>query len=239
MSKQIQLFLLPFAGGNANSFRNLIDELDENIEAIPVEYSGRGERHRDGFLANYTDFFDDVVLYINRHRNEKLPYAVLGYSLGSALAFDILSKDKVKGGSPVHAIFCARGNLKTENKSQDYYYLAEEEFVERIIELGGMDERILSNKRFLDIYLRPIRADYKIWSQYKYNEADRNLECDLTVFYSDKDITCVNPLGWTELTSGHVDFFEMGENHFFILDYYKEMADEINKVLLGKYEYND
>lgn len=234
MSKKIQLFLLPFAGGNANSFRNLIDELDENIEAIPVEYSGRGERRRNGFLINYEDFLNDVVLFINKHRNEDLPYAVLGYSLGSAIAFDILSKEMIKGGKPVHAIFCARGNLKAEKTSQSYYHLSEEEFIKRIFELGGMDERLLSDKRFLDIYLKPIRADYKIWSQYKHNETDKNLECDLTVFYSEKDITCVDPLGWKELTSGHVDFFEMGDNHFFILDFYKEMADEINKMLLGK-----
>ena len=44
MDKKVQLFLLPYAGGNAFSFYKVSRFIDSKIEVIPVEYSGRGTR---------------------------------------------------------------------------------------------------------------------------------------------------------------------------------------------------
>lgn len=43
-NKQIQLFLVPFAGGNLYSFKNLDKHLDSRIDVVPIEYAGRGRR---------------------------------------------------------------------------------------------------------------------------------------------------------------------------------------------------
>ncbi|MEH2945014.1 thioesterase domain-containing protein [Lachnospiraceae bacterium KK002] len=231
MNKKIQLFLLPFAGGDAYSFKNLTDELDSRIDAITVEYAGHGTRRKEKFIVDYQEFLEDVLSNINEQRVAGAGYAVLGYSMGSAITFDLLTK-KLLDGNPLHAFLCARGCPKYKSPTQSYYALSEDEFISKVMQLGGMEERLLTDKRFSNIYLRPLRADYNVWSQYKYDESDENLSCNLSVFYSSKDETCINPFGWAELTSGNVDFYEMGENHFFILQHYKEMAEIISKVLI-------
>jgi medium-chain acyl-[acyl-carrier-protein] hydrolase len=229
MGKAIQLFLFPFAGGSSNSFKNFIGELDDSIEPVTVEYAGRGHRNKEPFIVDYKEFLEDVGRFVNDVRKKDLQFATLGYSLGSAISFDLITRGIIE--RPKHIVMCARGDLSKDSPSKRFASLDEESFVEKITSLGGIDSRILENKRFRDIYFRPLRADYKIWGSYEYN--NRMLDSDVTVFYSSKDDTCNDVKGWNNLTTGLVDYHELGDNHFFINEYYKVMAKIINAKLLG------
>lgn len=228
--KKIQLFLLPFAGGNSLSFHHLTELLDDGIEAVCVEYAGRVSRRREAYITEYKKFLKDAAEYINVRRRE-LPFAVLGYSLGSVLAFELIVKEMLEG-KPEHCFLCARGDLKNAGISQRYHELSDEEFTQRVVSLGGMDERILKDKRFLDIYMEPVRMDYKVWSQYRYIESGCRIPCDTTVMYSPEDPLSAGAGEWRKLVSGSIDFYELGKNHFFLNQHYKEMADIINSHLL-------
>ena len=229
MNKSIQLFLLPFAGGSATVYKKLIDGFSSLIEPIVVEYSGRGIRNHEPFITNYDLFLEDVYHSFMRSRNREIPFAILGYSLGSAIAFDLVTQ--YINEEPEHVFMCARGNLQSDCETKRYSILSEGEFVDKITQLGGIDKRIIENKRFRDIFLKPLKADYQIWSQYKYN--NKTIESDLTIMYSHYDQTCENINGWCNLTLGSIDFYDLGTNHFFINDNYKEMADIINQKLCG------
>lgn len=229
MNKKMQLFLLPFAGGNSSSFKQLTGLLDDRVEAISVEYAGRLSRHKEPYITDYDIFLEDAVNYINVRRSN-LPISILGYSLGSVLAFDLITKKKVEG-TLKHCFICARGDLRDESISQKYHKLLDREFIQRMVELGGFDKRILENKRFLEIYMEPVRKDYIVWSQYKYREGENKIPCNTTIMYSSRDPLSDNIFGWKDLTEGNIDFYELGENHFFINQYYREMAEIINRHL--------
>ncbi|GFI07877.1 thioesterase PikA5 [Lachnospiraceae bacterium] len=229
-SKKMQLFLLPFAGGNAKSFHRLTELLDDSIEVIGVEYAGRQSRRKEAYITEYGDFLKDASDYVNARRSS-LPFSVLGYSLGSVLAFDLIT-EKMLYGKPEHCFICARGDLKNESISQKYHELSDEEFIQKMTALGGFDRRILDNRRFLDIYMEPVRMDYKVWSQYRYIESGCRIPCDTTVMYSPKDPLSAGAGEWRKLVSGSIDFYELGKNHFFLNQHYKEMADIINSHLL-------
>ncbi|MCI8418873.1 MAG: thioesterase [Lachnospiraceae bacterium] len=231
-NEKIQLFLLPFAGGNSASFKQLTELLDNRIEVISVEYAGRMSRHKEKFITDYEKFLEDTANYINVRCNG-LPISLLGYSLGSVLVFDFIIKKKIKGDLK-HCFICARGDLRDKSISQRYHELPNDEFLQKLINLGGFDQRILENQRFLEIYMEPVRKDYIVWSQYKYREEGNKIPCDTTVIYSSKDPLSVNAHGWRDLTEGNIDFYELGENHFFIHQYYRGMAEIINGHL-GKY----
>lgn len=228
-NKKIQLFLLPYAGGNSVSFKRLTELLDDDVEAISVEYAGRLSRHKEEYITDYGEFLEDTAHYINARRNG-LPISILGYSLGSVLAFDLIIKKKVEGDLK-HCFACARSDLRDESISQKYYKLSNLEFTQKMIDLGGFDQRILDNKRFLEIYMEPVRKDYIVWSQYKYREEGNKIPCNTTVIYSSRDLLSNNVYGWKDLTEGDIDFYELGENHFFINQYYREMAEIINHHL--------
>ncbi len=231
MEKKIQLFLLPFAGGNAKSFNKLISCLDESIEAISIEYAGRGARRKNNFILEYNAFLEDVAAFIKDKRNTNLPYALLGYSMGSALVYDLI-RTNVLDSSPQIMVLCARGFLDHQFMSQKYAFLGEDEFIEKVKRLGGMDERILQNRRFLDIYLEPLKSDYKVWSQYKYIPLPQNIGNDILVFYSEADSPKETVEGWKDITTGTTEMYEFGHNHFFINEYYMEMANIINNKII-------
>lgn len=228
-TKRMQLFLLPFAGGNSASFHCLTELLDECIDVVCVEYAGRLSRRKEAYITEYKDFLKDTADYINAKRNGS-PFSILGYSLGSVLAFDLVTK-KMIYGEPEHCFICARGDLRNKGISQTYHELTDDEFVQKMICLGGFDQRILDNKRFLDIYMEPVRRDYEVWCKYKYIEHNSKILCNTTVIYCAEDPMCADIYGWKDLIKGNVEFYEFGHDHFFINQYYKEIAEIINAHL--------
>lgn len=226
--KKLQLFILPFAGGNSTSFNKLEPLLDGRIEMHTIEYAGRVTRGHEHFIEKYDDFIADATNEINRLRTCQ-PFAIMGYSLGSTTAYDILRQGLIIGGKPVHAFLCARGSIFNRTSSQKYADLSDKEFTDMIISLGGIDERILQNKRFLSIYMKPVKADYLLWKQFVYHEGI--IPCDTSVLYSPKDKLSEGAHDWGKLVEGKTDYFELGENHFFILNHWQDVADIINSHL--------
>lgn len=218
-------------------FNKLLPYIDEKIEAIPIEYSGRGKRSNEKLIDDYNIFLMDVASQINEKITTKW-FAILGYSIGSAVTYDLISKKLLKF-QPIHSFMCARGSLKKSSESQSYSGLSDQDFLDKMIGLGGMDKRILEDKRFLDIYMRPVRADYKLWEQFKYAEDTPLMPCNITAIYRSKDPLAGGVTVWEEMTEGNVDYFEMGENHFFINQCYKEMSNIINEHLKRYYSMRD
>lgn len=226
--KQLQLFLLPFAGGSSVSFKKLTALLDSRIESITIEYAGRMTRRGEPYIDNYECFLMDVAKQIYKQKKSEIPYAVFGYSLGSVLIYDLLSQNLL-GGSPVHAFVCAKGSLFDRNKDKDDNERSENDFIQEIAMLGGTDERILKNERFHEIFLRPVKADFAVWEQYVYKEG--KIPCDATAIYSEKDPAAYGVHDWSKIVEGSVCYYEMGSNHFFINQYWQRVAEIINEQL--------
>lgn len=229
-SKKVQLFILPFAGGSASAFKQLNELINENIEVHVIEYPGRGSRNSEPFCETMESLIADALRQVEEHRDDRLPFALMGYSMGVEVAFDLAQyalKEK-----PVHLFFAAREAIYYDTNGHDYALLELPAFMEKIVSLGGIDERILSNKRFLEIYMRPIFADYKLLNRYVYREEKGLLNSGLTVFYCEKDTPFLRVRGWETVNKAQTEFFEMGDNHFFINQHATEMAKIINSRLL-------
>ncbi len=225
MTKKMQMFFLPFAGGNSTSFNKLIPFIDDRVEKFTVEYAGRMTRKNEEYINNYNDFLIDVSEQIHKYREASLPAVLFGYSLGSVILYDLLSSGMVEG-QILHAFICAKGSLLKKAESQDYANYPDEKFIKEIIALGGTDERIIQNKRFLSIYMEPVKADYIIWGQYEYKEG--RIPCDATAIYSNKDPAARGVHDWTKIVGGTVDYFELGTNHFFINEYWLAVGTIVN-----------
>lgn len=223
---KLQLFLFPFAGGGKTAFNRLIANLDKQIEAVTIEYSGRGERINDGYITDYQEFMNDVVAQVNNYRNQNLPYAVLGYSMGTAIAYELAAND-YGWETPIHAFFCARACLRDENLER----IPDEEIIKYTVKLGGIDEKVLDNENLKNMIIHPLKEDYQIYFSYKYSKGNKPLTCPITVFYCEKDTPFSTVKNWSEMTSNNTKFYEFGNNHFFILGHYREMADLINSEL--------
>ena len=224
MSYKIQLFLLPFAGGNATSFQKLEQQLGPKIEPVSIEYAGRGSRLQEGYITEYDVFLEDVVKQMKEKRNPDLPYAIFGYSMGAAFAYEIASRHLLDV-SPAHLFYGARACIA----SQRIREMSEDDFVEYAKTLGGFPEEV-KNSRLFKLFIHPLKEDYAVAKQFHFEKGDLP-NCDTAVFYSEQDTPFANVNGWKELTSGKTEFYELGSNHFFVKDHYMEMAECINGKL--------
>lgn len=83
------------------------------------------------------------------------------------------------------------------------------------------------------ILMEPLRADYKIWSQYKYIPLSQQIDSDIIVIYSEVDSPKETVEGWKSITTGTTEMYEFGDSHFFLYEYYSDMASIINQALLS------
>ncbi len=225
----IQLFILPFAGGNSTSFQKMLECIESDIEVITIEYSGRGSRLKDGYITDYGEFLDDVVNQIRKFRKPDIPFALFGYSMGSAFAYEIASNGYISE-EPKHIFYAARACVRDGQIRQ----MTDKEFIEHIKRLGGFRDEVVRNKRLFNLFVHPLQDDYHIACKYRYDQGKQTIRCNTTVFYSESDTEFETVKNWSELTEGETDFYEFGNNHFFIFEHYREIADIVNKALLTK-----
>ena len=181
--KQIQLFILPYAGGSIAAFKKLTDLIDSHVEVVPVEYPGRGTRAKEPLASSIWALLDDSIDYCLARRYTSIPYAVMGYSMGSILAYEMLSRNAFSE-EPNHLFISAEVSPKDRAlELRRVQNPSEERILERVKSLGGLDERLLTNKRFADIYIRPMMSDYRLFFDYRFTGRNKKLQVDTTFFY--------------------------------------------------------
>ena len=227
----MQLFILPYAGGSIAAFRRLTDLIDERIDTVTVEYPGRGTRIKESLAKDIESLIDDASLYCLARRQVDVPYAIMGYSMGSILAYEMLSRNVLPG---VLKHFFVSAEVSPKDRSIELRKVldpTDERILERVKKLGGLNERMLQDTRFAEIYIKPMLSDYRLFFSYHFNGQCKKIKTDTTFFYCEEDTALEDVAKWSELIEGQFCYHEIGNNHFFINQYYKEMAGIINQSL--------
>ncbi len=228
----IQLFILPYAGGTVGSFRRLSECIDARIDVITVEYSGRGTRSAEPLAGSFEEMIDDSAEYCVARRKTNIPFAVMGYSMGGIMGYELLAENKIPGKLE-HFFICAEVSPKVRASELGGISSITDDYVlERARNLGGMYEKMLTDKRFAQIYVRPMLSDYKNFLSYSFDSGSSIVCVDHTFMYCEKDTPIEAITKWNELIKGSSSYYEMGDNHFFINQYYEKMSQIINDTLL-------
>lgn len=230
--KQKQLFILPYAGGSRANFKRFTDFISNKIDVITVEYAGRGSRVKDPLANSFNAMLDDARLYCQCRRNPAVPYAIMGYSMGSILAYEMVLQQLLEG--PLEHLFIA-AEVSPRDRDLELRKVVnptDERIIERARRLGGLQEKMLNNQRFSEVFLKPLLSDYRLFCEYRFSGVRKKISVDTTLFYCQKDTPLEEMEKWNELIDGKAVFHEMGENHFFINQYYAEMARIVNQTLI-------
>lgn len=233
--KEHLLFCFPYAGGTADFYNDLEGVADDNVHFIKLEYSGHGERMKEPLYHGFDELTEDLYPWIikNLENYPEADYALMGYSMGSIAAFDMIRKlvieDKIR--KPVHVFLAAHhpGHIFGLQS------VPEEELAawvkERTIGFGGIDQRLLNNKSFWRLYLPIYTADYRIISSYDFERIQIQTDIPATIFYSEEDIPYEQMKGWKRFFTKECSYVEYEGPHFFIHKYYREMAGLICRKL--------
>jgi surfactin synthase thioesterase subunit len=210
--------------------------LEDFLQLYPVELAGRGKRINEPFYSSVSEAADDVIRKI-KHRLFDVPFAFLGHSMGAAIALQTAQKLRtINYPLPRHIFFTGRGapHVRRPDKTP-YHTLPEDEFREKVLDLGGTPEEFFQHPELLEILLPLLRADFHISWLYTDQFGDIDpLDCDITVMTGkDEDLKQEQIDGWSLHTRGNCTFHSFEGGHFFINDpnEQKKMFAIINRTL--------
>ena len=227
------LFCISYAGGNAKYFFDLKKELScHSIRVLPIEYAGHGMRSNEEAYHSFNDMSEDVFDIIKENYVENS--IIFGYSMGALVAYDIINRlftEKMRN-ELFHFFVAAHEPPNIPFRGSMYAHCDKEELLSGMINMGGISNQLLSNKRFLNIYLKRIKADYNLINDYKWDGIYKKLPCGITAFYSENDTPASNMVQWERFTSKDIDMYDMSGGHFF-LDQNLMKISEIIKNTIG------
>lgn len=231
--KKIRLFCIPYAGGSALIYKKWEKLLDKNIEMYPVEIAGRGTRFKEQCSKNLMAIVEDLYKSIIKQIGDE-EYAILGYSMGSIISYEIIRKLQKDGyKQPIHAFFCAQ-NPPHKLIQEKTYLLPKDKFYDKIYELGGTAREVIDNKDIQIVFDNILRSDYEAFETYvHYNSQDKIL-CKSSILIGTYDEGCANVDNWKDVVKNELKCFEFNGNHFFINEYSESVFDVINSCLFNK-----
>lgn len=229
----MQLFCFPYAGGTAEFFSQLAPYLPASIELVKLEYAGHGSRRREPAYADFFQLADDLYAAVKRLYHPGERYALLGYSMGSVAAAEVLSSILRAGELPPPArVFLAAHGPSVKGELRNFRGNEADEWVKRrTVALGGVPETLLENRTFWRVYLPLYRADYTLITNYDFRRLTLACKVPLTGLYGSQDILSEEMGAWRRYFQGECELVEFEGNHFFIMEHQKEVAELIAKRL--------
>ncbi|MCP5053099.1 MAG: thioesterase [bacterium] len=238
--KKIKLFCLPYAGGSAATYNKWRPFLDKHIELYPVELSGRGKRIYDPLYQSLEEAIEDVYNMIHVDLQTG-PYAFYGHSMGGILAYELAYKIRDNNlPEPLHIFFSGRGatDIPHEEDEEMYHLLPEDEFREKIIELGGTPKEFFEHPELLEVLLPMLRSDFKIAETYEHDSEVIPFDHDISILLGkEEDVSDKRACGWKSHTKHLCNIHYLEGDHFFIHDHTERIVSLVNQTLLYAYRH--
>ena len=231
---KIKLFCFPWAGGSALSFYKWRKNLDEWIELIPVELSGRGHRHASPLYSTFEDAVEDVYIQIKNNLDGS-PYAFFGHSMGSLIAFELSHKIKGMGKSePQYLFMSGRWAPNIIKKNPIDFCMSDEEMKIAMERLGGTGKDLLEDEKLMKVFIPVLRSDIRITEEYDYIEKNEKLNSNIVAMtgISDSSIHYSDLLAWQQHTECEFNICKFKGGHFFINEVMENVVKYINSRLI-------
>lgn len=233
--KKIKLFCIPYSGGSASVYYAWKKFVPEFIELLPVELKGHGTRIREPLAKSVGEAVEDIANIIASKLEKDDPYAILGHSMGSALAYEVYYKLKEMGYSePVHMFFSGRKSPINSNNVTEFYKKSDEDFLNIVYKYGGTTREIMANKELRDLFLPILRSDFMIAETYYSTGKPEKMHCAITVTNGNEDlsIATVNMDEWREITDQECSIQFLPGDHFFLIQNPQKMIEVIKNKLI-------
>lgn len=230
--KAVQLFCLPYAGGSSFMYEPIQAYTREWIDVVPIEYAGHGVRFSENYYTQIAEMVSDVATQIIERLDDK-PFAILGYSMGSLIAYEVYYEIcKRTDRRPIHMIFAAHMPPEFHIRTDELTYtLAFQRLEANLVTLGG-SVQVNDHRELIDWIIPRYQADLALYSNYVYQNKAELIDSNITILFSEEDNKNDQIYEWSKHTSNFCLYNKMKGNHFFINTETEEMAKIINRLLI-------
>lgn len=229
----MKLFCIPYAGGSATIYYPWKRQLLPNVQVIPLELAGRGERMGEPFYSDIGgDGADDLFARIAPMLDGS-PFALFGHSMGTLFAYELAHRIRRETGAfPAHVLLSGRGAPHTRYGKTPIHGLPDQQFQEEVLRLGGTPKEVFENEELSQIYTPILRADYRLCETYLDSGKTEKLACPITVMRGTQDhYSREEAEAWRTYARGDVRIIEFEGGHFFIHECRDQVVEAIFKSL--------
>ncbi len=215
----LKVYCFPYAGGGAQVFLPWLAHINELIELVFIQYSGRGSRLHDPLNDDCLDVAKEIADEINA---EDHPCILIGYSMGGAIAFEVARRLTTE---PLVVHLCASCPPKP---SGERYLLDDLSFLREVKKIGGIDERLLQDLEMRHFILKIMRNDFKLLDTYEPTLTHIKSPVHVWVGNKDHHVTVEKALAWQAYCAQPIHSHTVEGDHFFI----HNQGGEIMKSIL-------
>lgn len=228
---EMNLFCLPFAGGNKYSYRLYKELAPTFLNLIPLELPGRGARIREPLLTQLDAMVNDLFAQMKPHLDR--PYAIYGHSMGAMLTYLITRRivETNVYAPPVHLFLTGCSGPSARDINQKRHLLPKDQFIAKLKEYGGSPDEILYNEGLMDFFEPILRADFQGIENYVYQEA-KPMDIPMTVIIgTDEPVTVETAEAWRVETSDTFELHQFPGKHFFIFEHAEKIMQMVHHTL--------
>jgi medium-chain acyl-[acyl-carrier-protein] hydrolase len=229
---RLRLFCLPYAGAGASLFASWPELLPDGVELNAVQLPGRENRLREEPFTRLQPLLEVLSEAIRPYLD--LPFALLGYSFGALLAFE-LARCLRRDGAPLpqHLFVLGRRAPHLNNPEPPVHRYSDPELVAWMRDLGGTPTLILEHPELLPIFLPILRADLTLHETYAYRpEAPLDLSISAFGGLRDSQAGREELEAWKEHTNGRFNLRLYPGGHFFLKSYQAMVVRDISAMLM-------
>jgi len=228
-----QIVCFPYLGGYANSFLDLMQQVNvsKEVEVLAINPPGHGTSTQKPI----EDIRIMAELYSNEIKDIIKPNCVFfGYSMGGTVAY-FVAQHLMKQGM-------CRGNLSlvisssdTPNdfKTKSYSSLTDDMLLEHMATYGGFPDELINEKKLLAYFLPAFRADFKVLETAAHLDAEAlDIPCYLMLGDDDKIVQVGSAINWTRHFNGNLKISLIkGGTHMMIHNQMQDTAYALKQIL--------
>jgi len=229
-----QLFFLPFAGANINSYQPLARALSVDYECVTIELPGRGSQFSKPLLESVPQMAHFCTSQISTKRNGE-SWGIFGHSLGAVLAILVSHSEIFEQDPPKWLVLSGRAAPGISVTNTIRHQLPKTELFEDLRQLGGIEPEILQHSELLDLVEPILRKDFKAIENFDF-KAVPVLKVPILVLGGSQD--CIEYLqleAWSAFTQSSCRIEMLDGGHFFIFQHVNTIVDlirDMNKNLV-------
>lgn len=212
----MRLFWFPCAGASAVSYRLWLSCLPPGLEAYCLQMPGRSDRIREPAIADWaaltTPAADAIAPLVDR------PYVVMGHSLGTLTAFEVLRELRRRGRRlPRRFVVAGRAAPHASRSTPRMGDLSDADLFEALSAYGGLPPEVREDAELVELIMPALRADVCLHEGYRYVE-EPPLDCDIAALAGrlDADATSSDLGRWREQTDASFALHLFDGGHFFL-----------------------
>lgn len=235
----VDLFCLPFAGAHLDPFRTARAAWAEQVPgstAVTLTYPGHGSRIGEPVLPTIARMAHDALDQVVEQRartGSSAPIVLLGYSMGSLVAYELchLLTDL---GMPVAHLLAMAATPPAHVFGTGLDLDGDQNLLDHCEQYGIIDPASFPQGPLRDLFLPALRNDILAVDRYVGAvDGRRPLPADtgLSVFNGRHDVTVEHTAGWSDLTAEPVTFHDYDGGHFFLTERPDELTRDVARVL--------